>query len=147
SAAHAHGQHGRDHHHDHHHGHDHHHCHGHADIRRIDTGHGVIAVEVFEHGVPPRWRIRTESGERWGAGDVSVTTERPGGARQAFAFVDRGDVLESVDEIPEPHEFTAEVKLGHAGHVHSYALSFVEGDGHHHVHHDQPGIDAAADPN
>jgi nickel/cobalt exporter len=44
--------------HDHPHGHDHHgYAHG-EDIRRIDTGHGIVAVEVFEDGVPPRWRAK-----------------------------------------------------------------------------------------
>src|SRR5215211_3002006 len=43
------------------HGHDHAHHHG-PDLRRIDTGHGVLALEVFEDGVPPRWRARPESG-------------------------------------------------------------------------------------
>ncbi len=32
-------------------------------------------------------------------------------ARQIFAFVDRGDYLESVEEIPEPHAFNANVKI------------------------------------
>ena len=41
--------------------HEQHHNHRHGEgVRRIDTGHGVLALEVFEDGVPPRWRIRTE---------------------------------------------------------------------------------------
>ena len=139
--SHAHAQ---GHHHDH--GHDHHHAaHGHAqgEVRRIDTGHGVIAVEVFEAGVPPRWRIRSERGHRWEAADVSVTTERPDGTRQRFAFADRGDYLESVDTIAEPHEFLARVSLGHAGHSHDYDLSFVEGEGHDHLHEELRGLDVA----
>ena len=42
----------------------------------------------------------------------------PDGARQTFAFVDRGGFLESVDEIPEPHAFAAHVTIDgetHAG--------------------------------
>ena len=131
---------GHDHGHDHHH---HDHSHG-EDIRRIDTGHGVIAVEVFEDGVPPRWRIRAEKGQAWAAEDVTVVTERPDGARQAFTFVDRGGFLESVDEIPEPHEFMARVSLGHGGHVHDYDLSFAEGDGHDHMHEELRGLDVAS---
>ena len=130
-----------------HHGHDHGHG-GHAhgeDIRRIDTGHGVVAVEVFEDGVPPRWRIRTERGHAWTAGDVTVVTERPDGARRAFTFVDRGGYLESVDEIPEPHEFMARVSLGHGGHTHDYDLSFVEGQGHDHMHEELRGLEVATD--
>lgn len=129
----------------HDHGHDHHHGHG-EDIRRIDTGHGVIAVQVFEDGVPPRWRIRTEKGQARSAKGVTVTTERPDGARQAFTFVDRGGCLESVDEIPEPHEFMARVSLGHGGHTHDYDLSFVEDqhDGHDHLHEELRGLDISS---
>ena len=146
---------GHDHGHPHGHGHGHHgeaddrahdgghHGHG-ADTRRIDTGHGAIAVEVFEDGVPPRWRIRNERGAHWRAGDVSVTTERPDGARQTFAFADRGGHLESLDEIPEPHEFMARVSLGHGGHSHDYDLSFVEGHGHDHMHEELRGLSVAA---
>ena len=123
--------------------HEHHgHAHG-EDVRRIDTGHGLIAVEVFEDGVPPRWRIRCESGHGWGADDVVVVTERPEGARQAFTFADRGAYLESIEEIPEPHEFMARVSLGHGGHSHDYDLSFVEGHGHDHLHEELRGLDVA----
>jgi nickel/cobalt exporter len=136
--------HGDDHHHRHDHsrGHDDHH---HGDARRIDTGHGVISVEVFEDGVPPRWRIRSERGHPWAAGEVTIVTERPDGARQAFVFTDRGGYLESVDEIPEPHEFMARVSLGHVGHSHDYDLSFVEGQGHDHMHEELRGLNVATD--
>jgi nickel/cobalt exporter len=129
------------------HGHNHA-CHGHAhgeDIRRIDTGHGVVAVEVFEDGVSPRWRLRTERGHAWAARDVTVVTERPDGARQAFTFVTRGGYLESVDEIPEPHQFMARVSLDHGGHSHDYDLSFVEGHGHDHMHEELRGLEVATD--
>ena len=115
------------------------------DVRRIDTGHGLIAVEVFEDGVPPRWRIRSERGHGWRVGDVTIVTERPDGARQAFAFVDKGGYLESVDEIPEPHEFMARVSLGHGNHTHDYDLSFVEGHGHDHMHEELRGLEVATD--
>lgn len=117
---------GHSHDHDHAHGHDH----AHADVRRIDTGHGQVALEVFEDGLPPRWRLRSERGRRWQAEDVTVFTERPDRSRQAFAFTDRGDYLESVDEIPEPHAFTARLSLGHAGHSHDYDLEFAEDHDH-----------------
>jgi nickel/cobalt exporter len=127
-------------------GHDHGHDHAHGvDLRRIDTGHGVIAVNVFEDGVPPRWRIRTESGQPWAVQDVTVVTERPDGSRQRFTLVDRGGYLESVEEIPEPHEFMARVSLGHGGHTHDYDLSFVEDHdhGHDHLHEELRGLDVA----
>ena len=95
--------------------------------------------------MPPRWRLRTERGHRWAAADVTIVTERPDGARQAFAFVDRGGYLESVDEIPEPHAFMARVSLGHGGHSHDYDLSFVEGHGHDHMHEEMRGLTIATD--
>ncbi|MBN9369442.1 nickel/cobalt efflux transporter [Hydrogenophaga sp.] len=118
------------------HGHAHPHAHDHGtDVRYLDTGHGVIAIEIFEDGVPPHWRIRTERGHTWAARDVWLVTERRDGARQSFAFVNRGEYLESVDAIPEPHEFKARISLGHGDHVHDYDLSFEE-DPHHDHHHD-----------
>lgn len=127
------------------HGHAHdHHAHG-EDIRRIETGHGSISVEIFERGVPPRWQVRCDDGHRWGAGDITIVTERPDGARQTFAFADRGGYLESVDEIPEPHDFMARLSLGHGGHSHNYDLAFVEGQGHDHLHEELRGLALGTD--
>lgn len=125
--------------HGHHHSHDGHHQHA-EEVRKIDTGHGIMALEVFEHGVPPRWRIRFESGHGWAAKDVSVTTTRPDETRHAFAFADRGGYLESVEEIPEPHEFMARVSLGHGNHTHDYDMPFVESHGHDHLHEQVRGL-------
>lgn len=136
AAGHSHGAHTHD---DHGNGHRHS-----EEVRRIDTGHGVITVEVFEDGVPPCWRIRTESGHGWKASEVTVITERPDGAQQAFTFTDKAGYLESINEIPEPHEFMARVSLGHGGHTHDYDLSFVEGHGHDHMHDELRGLDIAS---
>ena len=119
------------------HGHDHPHDHG-AEAHRIETGHGIAALEVFEDGVPPRWRLRFEGGAGWPAPGVSLETIRPNGARQAFTFADRGGYLESVEEIPEPHAFDARLRLAHGGHAHEYAVAFHE---HAHDHgHDHGGL-------
>lgn len=125
---------------------DHGHPHGHADKRRIDTGHGAVAIDIFEDGVPPRWRLRSEGRHRWDANEVLVVTERPDTWTQTFSFVDRGDYLESRETIPEPHEFMARVTLGHAGHSHSYDLSFVEDHAHgdDDLHAGLRGLDAAS---
>jgi nickel/cobalt transporter (NicO) family protein len=114
--------------------HDHH---PEGETRTIDTGHGVVQLEIFEDGVPPRWRLRTVSGQAWFARDVVVATTRPDGAVQTFAFRDRSGYLESFDEIPAPHAFKARVSLGHGGHSHDYDLVFAEAHGH--DHHDTAG--------
>ncbi|MGN6096584.1 MAG: nickel/cobalt efflux transporter [Bosea sp. (in: a-proteobacteria)] len=154
ASGHSHGSHDGHSHGGHHHGrHSHiaakadaHHGHG-ADMRRIDTGHGVIAVEVFEDGVPPRWRVRTERGKPWLAKSISIVTERPDGTLQTFSFIDKVGYAESAEEIPEPHEFMARVSLGHGDHTHDYDLSFAEGDAHEHdhMHEDLRGLDVATD--
>ncbi len=120
-------------------------AHDHHDVRRIDTGDGTIAVEIFEDGVPPRWRVRTERGARWSPKHVRLVTERPDGRRDIFIFASRGDYLESVSEIPEPHQFMARLSLGHGGHTHDYDLSFVEGTGHDHIHEELRGLEVATD--
>lgn len=117
---------GRDHDHDHH-DHDHGHSHG-DEVRRIDTGHGLLRLEIFEDGAPPRFRIHAERGAPWAAEAVALQTEREGGVRQVFRFLQRDGFLESADEIPEPHEFTARLSLKHDHHAHDYDVVFSEGD-------------------
>ena len=123
--------------------HDHSHGdHGHDVPTRIDTGHGVLRLEVFEGGVPPRFRITIERGHAWSAAEVALETERPDGARQVFALAQRDGFLESVEEIPEPHEFMARLRLTHDGHAHSYDVAFIEHDhGHDHIHEELRGLD------
>lgn len=99
-----------------------------SDVRWIDTGHGVLMLEVFEDGVPPRFRVRAE-------GDMatlprpealSLETVRPAGTRQAFSFVAHDGYLESREEIPEPHEFKAILALSHGNHRHGHEVRFEE---------------------
>ncbi|WZB64454.1 nickel/cobalt efflux transporter [Achromobacter xylosoxidans] len=139
-------QHGQAHghsHHDHEHGG---HAHG-LERHEIDTGHGRVALEVFEDGVPPRWRLTNLPGSSWRAEDVTVSTERVDGHRQAFRFTQQDGYLESLDEIPEPHEFMARLTLTHGGHAHSYDIAFLEPDGHQHdhIHEALRGLDVAGE--
>src|SRR5277367_5459898 len=98
---------------DHHHGH----SHGHGasgaidESRRLTTKDGSIVLDIFEDGVPPRFRIYADTGPAPSAMAICLETVRPDGARQSFRFADRGDYLESIDEIPEPHAFTANVGI------------------------------------
>jgi nickel/cobalt exporter len=50
--------------------------------------------------------------------------------------VERDGYLESAGEIPEPHEFTARLRLAHGDHAHTYKVAFSEHDhgNHHHDH-------------
>ena len=117
---------------DDHHGHGHNHGsvgaeHSHDESQRITTNDGDVVLEVFEDGVPPRFRLRADSAATLPAPAVSLETVRPDGARQVFAFADRGNYLESVEEIPEPHAFSANVRI----HGQTYPVMFEE---HEHAH-------------
>ncbi|MGW1422272.1 nickel/cobalt efflux transporter [Bradyrhizobium manausense] len=90
------------------HGHEHHH---HDEPQAISLAGLPLLLEVFEDGVPPRWRIRSESGALPASDEVKVTTIREDGSEQTFAFAARHGYLESVEEIPEPHAFKARVAL------------------------------------
>ena len=133
----------------HDHGHHHHHDHHDHGGAQIDTGHGRLALEIHEDGVPPRFRLRAASGAKWAADKVALETERPDGSRQAFALVDRGGFLESVEEIPEPHDFIARLSLSHGDHAHAYDVAFVEhdygpGQAHDPMHDELRGLDLTA---
>jgi cation diffusion facilitator family transporter len=103
----------------HHHGHDHGHGHAlapeghdHAEAHTIVIGTRTVVLEVFEHDAPARFRLRAESGPALAVGSVSIETVRPDGGRQMFTMVGRDGYLESTEEIPEPHAFTAHVQIG-----------------------------------
>ncbi len=115
---------------DHHHGHSHGRSHGdhHPDeSQQIELGKRTLRLDVFEDGVPPRFRIYREAGPELTAAAVSIETKRPDGSLKRFAMANRGDFLESVDEIPEPHQFSANVNVGKL----STTVEFVE---HEHTH-------------
>jgi cation diffusion facilitator family transporter len=120
---------------DHHCGNGHGHSQGHAhdahddhdECKIIAAKGGNVVLQVFEGGGPPRFRLLPQSGPELAASAVSVETVRADGARQVFAFADRGGLLESVEEIPEPHEFRADVTIN--GEVNAVAF-----EGHERAH-------------
>lgn len=124
-------------HHHHHHGgdhghhHDHHdHAENHEDSHRIETSAGSLRLTVFETDHPPVFRIECEAQELPEIESVQIETVRPDGTRQMFAFSNRGSYLQSINEIPEPHEFTAIVRIADE----EQSVRFEEH--HHHGEHD-----------
>jgi cation diffusion facilitator family transporter len=123
-----------------HHGHGHGHGHGHDEhghedeAQKVFASSGVFAVSIFEDGVPPVFRITPATENSVLDPSVtSITTIRPDGARQVFALADRGGYLESKEDIPEPHAFTAIVRMADGEHE----LEFEEhehGHGAHEAH-------------
>jgi cation diffusion facilitator family transporter len=101
----------------HHHGHSHDGGHGHAhhhldETRQFTLATGPVELSIFEDGVPPRFRLRREDNHALDAATASIETIRADGGSQLFAMVTREGYLESIDEIPEPHDFTVHVRIG-----------------------------------
>ena len=122
----------------HHHGHSHEHG-GHAHDEDgehvIEAGASKLALSIFEDGAPPHFRVSVE-GE---APDLlTIQTVRSDGGKQLFQTLNRGAYFESLDEVPEPHEFEAVVRVaGAAQPARDYALTFVEhAHGGHAMHRD-----------
>jgi nickel/cobalt transporter (NicO) family protein len=103
------------------------------ELQHIDGEHGELLLSIYEAGVPSRFRLTGADTDR-----VSIETVRPSGSRQAFEFENRGTYWESVDEIPEPHDFNVKLTVKHGAHEHRYNMRFVEHEhGHHHDHEHQ----------
>ena len=120
----------------HDHGHGHHHGrqdHAPEEKVTIDAASGPLELEIFEDGVPPRFRLSSAAGAF--PSPVVIETIRPDGSRQSFAMGASGAWLESLHEIPEPHAFTAEVRLG-AGREGHHALFEEHEHGPHSAHRD-----------
>jgi hypothetical protein len=117
---------------DHHHGHSHSHGlaqegHDHDESHRITTQEGVVILEIFEDGVVPRFRLHSETGPSLVAHSTVIETMRPEGTRQQFSMTERSGYLESVEEIPVPHLFVAQLRIGRDEH----SVVFEE---HEHAH-------------
>jgi len=126
-----------------HHDHGHHHdhlagqSHGPHGGPLVETPVGRVELSVFETGVPPRFRLyffdaHGHASKPAPAKDVSLVTIRPNGKRESFRFKLRREFLEATAALPEPHEFTALLKLKHGKRTEKVEVQFAE-DHHHHV--------------
>ena len=101
------------------------------EVQRVVTPTGVLAISIFEDGIPPVFRIHQEaSGADLPAGAVTVTTIRPSGVREVFEFSRKSSYLQSINEIPEPHGFELVLSLPEG----DYQTAFQEhehGEAHH----------------
>jgi cation diffusion facilitator family transporter len=132
-------------HHHHHHGHGHD-THATQDSHRIATAAGPLHLSVFETNHPPVFQLRCEAGELPDAERIELETVRPDGSRQVFTFVNRGAYLQSIDEIPEPHEFIAILRI--TGEERTIAFEEHEHDAEHgHEPHAHGSVAASRDNN
>ena len=102
--------------------------------RIINTGHGVVELLLHEDKAPPRFRLYAYSHhmrpEAFGSDTrISLETLRPDGSRQIFSLRAADCYLETVEVIPEPHQFEAVLSMGHGDHAHRFELAFTEPGG------------------
>lgn len=109
----------------------HHHPSHEEEPLKIETILGTAQLSVFEEGVPPVFRLAF-AGVLPNPADVCIETIRPGGTRQRFEFVEKETFLESIQTIPEPHEFEIQLTLIEKGQLHDYSAQLAEHDDHHH---------------
>ena len=111
------------------------HSHHHDETHIINTEHGLVKLQIYEKNQSPRFRIIFDSERnlfRYRAKDIELRTERADGSTEVFTFIKKDGFFESEQDIAEPHEFTARLRLFHHEHSHNYDVEFVE-HGHHHV--------------
>ena len=108
--------------------------------RIVNTGEAIVELEIFEHGVPPRFRLHGYDPQMQpkpfnGIEKITLETVRAGGERQSFTLRPNGAFLESKETIPEPLEFDAVMWIGRDDdhHAHKFELCFSEDD-HNHTH-------------
>lgn len=128
------------------HTHLHEHGHSHDASRVIDTGHGIVHLNIFEEGVSSRFRLHAELNGglmAYAPNDIRIETRSPDGSINLFTFINRDDFMESAETIAGPHEFTARLRLSHGNHSHDYDVEFVE-HGHSHPQSGSEGLDVTA---
>lgn len=154
---------------DEHHGHSHGHAHGHShgehhgehhadtdtetnhtahahddEVQHIQTPSGQLALSIFEHGVPPVFRLHALAGALLPPATTTLTTVRRDGGTEEFQLFAMGGFLQSTRPIPEPHNFAVQMRLPSSQHT----VQFTEHDhGGHAAHqghdgHDDHGVDA-----
>jgi len=108
----------------------------------VSTATARVELSVFETNVPPRFRLyffdsHGHEKKPLPVGAVTLETIR-GRCRQVFRFKKHGAFLEATDELPEPHEFKAVLKIRRGAKTEKRATNFVEAHHHHHGHGDAP---------
>ncbi len=106
----------------HHYGFGHGHAHEGGDEHVVATPYGAVVLSVFEDNHSPVFRLRAQDGSAVALPAAVIETVRSDGARHAFQMDDQGGFLQSVEEIPEPHAFTANLVVDSR----SYPVVFEE---------------------
>lgn len=97
---------------------------GSALTKRLDTGHGDVALEINGDGSAARWRMKSLGHDQWQGEYVTLVTDRANGDKQTFTFVDKAGYIESAECVPRPYDFKARLIFDHGDHGHELATAF-----------------------
>lgn len=89
-----------------------------------------VEVTIYEHNVPPHFRLYTyRDGEALApaASSIRMQLERLGREPQTFTFRQEEDYLRSEQVVEEPHSFKATVVAEHGGKTHTFSYDQLEG--------------------
>lgn len=109
----------------HHHHHGHHHGHHHAEEQHLLLGSVPLLISIHEHDSPPVFQVRSTT-HLPASSNLTLETLRADGTRETFHFLQKHDLLESITEIPEPHQFEARLELVTSDGIESGSVSFSE---------------------
>ena len=99
-------------------------------LRRFQSVVGEAALELHKiGGASPRLRLRfARRGLAAALPAVAIETIRLSGERQLFQMQSLGSYQESVEEIPEPHDFKVIVRISRAGSSYEHEIEYIEPD-------------------
>ena len=93
-------------------------------VKRLDTGHGDIVLEIAGTGADARWRMKSMGHDQWQGEYVTIVTERANGDKQAFTFLDKDGFIESAAPVPAPYDFKVRLIMDHGDHNHEQTVAF-----------------------
>jgi len=74
----------------------------------VSIDHEEIEICIHEDGVPPRFRVYAPLTQ---ATAPTVEVSRPDDSKETYHFTRSGEYWEATSELPEPHAFTANLRL------------------------------------
>ena len=98
--------------------------------RLLEDDSFAIEITIFEHGVPPEFRVYAYQDHHPLAPDqvnLDIELERLGGAVDRFDFTPQGDYLRGRGEVAEPHSFDVTVNAVFDGRQYQWRYASYEG--------------------
>lgn len=95
----------------------------------LNLGHGFVEVTIGDTAASPHFRLffydkRKHPRALPRNASVTIETVRPTNTRETFELRASGEYLESITDVPEPHEFKVIVHVSHGSRTHTHEVDF-----------------------